>query len=220
MITPTRTNLLLLKDRVRSVRGSVEILVSRRQALIAELLQTSVPYLESRRRLRALYGTACSSLQASLALLGEDGMAALAFSGRRDYRITVGAKKLWGVPYKEISATESAVREVTDRGWDYRFTPPVVEEAASSFERIVDLLVALAEHDNKIRRLGREVQRTTRRMRVLEEKILPGLQERIKNIAQHIAERDRETHYRLKEFKRHRQRRGATGAYSSAGKED
>ena len=41
MIHPTRTNLLLLKEKSSSVSNSIGILKSRRQALIIEFLKTS-----------------------------------------------------------------------------------------------------------------------------------------------------------------------------------
>ena len=202
MIPPTRTNLLLLKDKVLSINNSIEILTARRQALIMELMQSSTPYLESRKKLGLLYGEAITRLAVAQALSGGDRLQAMALTAQRDLRVTVSAKSVWGLPYKEISPDESAVRSVTDRGYDFRLTTSAVEEAAFRFERVVDDVLALAEYENKIYRLGREIQKTTRRMRVLEEKILPQVKRQIKNIAGHIAERERETHYRLKEFKK------------------
>jgi len=202
MIHPTRTNLLLLKDKVLSINNSIEILTARRQALIMELMKSSTPYLESRKKLGILYGEAITRLAVAQAMSGGERVQALALTAQRDLRVAVSAKSVWGLPYKEIAPNESAVRSVTGRGYDYRFTTPALEEAAFRFENIVDDVLALAAYENKIQRLGREIKKTTRRMRVLEEKILPQVRRQIKSIAGHIAERERETHYRLKEFKK------------------
>jgi V/A-type H+-transporting ATPase subunit D len=48
----------------------------------------------------------------------------------------------------------------------------------------------------------------TRRVRVLEERVLPGLRADIKAIARHIGEREREAHFRLKRFKNSRRAPG------------
>ncbi len=194
MIHPTRTNLLLLKDKVLSINNSIEILTARRQALIMELLKSSTPYLESRKKLGMLYGEAITRLGVAQAMSGGDRVQALALSAQRDLRVAVSAKSVWGLSYKEIAPSESAVRSVTGRGYDYRFTTPALEEAAFRFETVVDDILALAAYENKIQRLGREIQKTTRRIRVLEEKILPRVKQRIKSIGGHIAERERETH--------------------------
>ncbi len=211
MIHPTRTNLLLLKDKVLSINNSLEILTARRQALIMELLQSSTPYLESRKKLGILYGEAITRLAVAQAMSGGDRVQALALTAQRDLRVAVSAKSVWGLSYKEITPRESAVRSVTGRGYDYRLTTPALEEAAFRFETVVDDVLALAEYENKIQRLGREIKKTTRRMRVLEEKILPQLKQKIKSIGGHIAERERETHYRLKEFKKAKNREQEEG---------
>jgi len=72
MIHPTRTNLLLLKEKSTSVLNSISILKSRRQALIIEFLKTSNPYLESRKAIRKLYGDSITRLFFSLGHEGED----------------------------------------------------------------------------------------------------------------------------------------------------
>jgi V/A-type H+-transporting ATPase subunit D len=206
MIHPTRTNLLLLKDKVVSVSNSIEILRSRRQALIMELLRSSTPYLESRKKLGVLYGEAITRLAVAQAMSGSDRIHALALSARRDFDVSVVPKTIWGLPYKEITPKESAVRSVARRGYDYGLTTPALEEAVYRFEKIIDDVVAAAEYENKIQRLGSEIKKTTRRMRVLEERILPQVRRQIKSIAAHLAEREREAHYRLKEFKKARSR--------------
>jgi len=43
--------------------------------------------------------------------------------------------------------------------------------------------------------------KTTRRIRVLEDKVLPDLKGHVKTISQHIGEREREAYCRLKRFK-------------------
>ena len=48
---------------------------------------------------------------------------------------------------------------------------------------------------------GEEIVRTTRRIKVLEEIILPGIKHQIRTIGQYIGEREREAFYRLKRVK-------------------
>ena len=201
MIHPTRTNLLLLKEKSSSVSNSITILKSRRQALIIEFLKTSTPYLESRRTIRKLYGDAIAHLFFSIGNEGEGMITSLAEAAEREFNIEVSRKKLWGLEYKEISPRESAVRALNERNYDTRFTTANLEEAVWRFERIVDVILDIAEYDNKLQRLSREIIQTTRRVRVLEERILPRLKKEIRFITQYLGERERETYYRLKQFK-------------------
>ncbi|HXX82270.1 MAG TPA: V-type ATP synthase subunit D, partial [Thermodesulfovibrionales bacterium] len=59
----------------------------------------------------------------------------------------------------------------------------------------------IATYESKLKRLGEEIVKSTRRIRVLEERLLPELTRQIKVISQYIGERERETYYRLKRFK-------------------
>ena len=201
MIHPTRTNLLLLKEKSSSVSNSIGILKSRRQALIIEFLKTSTPYLESRKSIRQLYGEGIVELFFSLGHAGESVIDSIGAVTAREFGVEITSRKLWGLEYKEISPRESAVRDITARNYDIRGTTANLEEATWRFEKIVDAIMDIAEYDNKLQRLSREIIQTTRRVRVLEERILPKLKRQIKSITQYLGERERETYFRLKQFK-------------------
>jgi V/A-type H+-transporting ATPase subunit D len=201
MIHPTRTNLLLLKEKSSSVSNSIGILKSRRQALIIEFLKTSTPYLESRKSIRQLYGVGIVELFFSLGHAGESVIDSIGAVTAREFGVEITRRKLWGLEYKEISPRESAVRDINARNYDIRGTTANLEEATWRFEKIVDAIMDIAEYDNKLQRLSREIIQTTRRVRVLEERILPKLKRQIKSITQYLGERERETYFRLKQFK-------------------
>jgi V/A-type H+-transporting ATPase subunit D len=201
MIHPTRTNLLRLKEKSSSVVNSIGILKSRRQALIIEFLKTSAPYLESRKTIRQLYGEGITELFFTLGHEGEVTVDSICGVTARDFGVQITTKKLWGLEYKEISPRDSAVRDINTRNYDFRITTANLEEATWRFEKIVDAILDIAEYDNKLQRLSREIIQTTRRVRVLEERILPKLKNQVKSIVQYLGERERETYFRLKQFK-------------------
>ena len=204
MIHPTRTNLLLLKEKSFSVTSSIGILKSRRQALIIEFLKTSSPYLESRRTIRQLYSEGVTELACSIGHDGREILDSISAVTAREFGVEIVTRKLWGLEYKEITPRASAVREPHERNYDIGWTTASLEECAWRFEKIVDIILNIAEYDNKLQRLSREIIQTTRRVRVLEERILPKLKEQIRAIAQYLGERERETYYRLKQLKERR----------------
>ena len=191
----------MLKEKSSSVSNSIGILKSRRQALIIEFLKTSNPYLESRKTIRKLYGDAINQLFFSIGCEGQDMIDSLTGVTARDFNIEISRRKLWGLEYKEISPRETAVRDINKRNYDSRFTTSNLEEAIWRFEKIVDVILDIAEYDNKLQRLSSEIIQTTRRVRVLEERILPRLKKEIKSITQYLGERERESYFRLKQFK-------------------
>ena len=85
------------------------------------------------------------------------------------------------------------------------------DRAARGFETALDAIVDTAPLQVRIRRLGAELQRTTRRINTLEQRVITQLQQEIAGIELRLQERDREEQFRLKRFKR-RVGRGLHGA--------
>jgi V/A-type H+-transporting ATPase subunit D len=201
MIHPTRTNLLMLKAKARAVINSVRILKARKQALIKEFLDTTRPFLRSRTEIRQIYSKAIRELILSLGREGQDSIESITAVSTRDFTVEITEKSVWGLKYKEVTANEPAVRDPGSRGYDYLSTTPHLENGIYLFEKIVDAMVELAAFESKLKRLGEEIVRTTRRIRVLEERVLPDYRIQAKMISDHIGERERETFCRLKRFK-------------------
>lgn len=201
MIHPTRTNLLLLKEKSRSVQNSNGILKARRQALIRELLATSAPFLASRDSVQATYGDAIRELALAQALEGGEMLNSLEAVAERDLGLEVSEGQVMGLRYREVSVRASLLRNLEERGYDYRTTTPRLEEALLHFEEILQAMLEIAAYESKLKRLSREVVRVTRRIRVLEERILPGLQQQVKSISRFLGEREREATFRLKRFR-------------------
>ena len=201
MIHPTRTNLLLLKEKSRSVVNSIGILKARKQALIKEFLAATVPFLRSREDIRKSYGKALRELAIALGHEGKDNIESIARATERDFGIDVIEKSIWGLRYKDILFHDVPVRDPDKRGYDERGTTMHLEEATGLFEKLLEFMLHIAQYESKLKRLGQEIMRTTRRIKVLEEMVLPGLKIQIKSIAQYIGERERESFYRLKRVK-------------------
>lgn len=201
MIHPTRTNLLLLKDKSRSVVNSIGILKARKQALMREFLAASLPFLRSREDIRKSYGKALRELALSLGHEGKDSIESIAIATERDFGIDVVEKSIWGLRYKDIIFHDVPVRDPDKRGYDEFGTTLHLEEGTALFEKLLESMLHIAEYESKLKRLGEEILRTTRRIKVLEEMVLPGLKIQIKTIAQYIGERERESYYRLKRVK-------------------
>lgn len=201
MIQATRTNLLLLKERRQAVLNCTGILKGRRQALIKKFLEVGRPLLASREETRDRYGRAIEELQQSIGREGEDYIESLALISERHLGVKVVEMNLLGLRYRDLEEAESASRSLVERGYDYPATTTHLEETMQLFETLVEEMLAMARYEGMFRRLGEELLRITRRIRVLEERVMPGLNSEIRVITQYLAERERESFYRLKLFK-------------------
>lgn len=201
MIHPTRTNLLLLKEKRQSVQNSTGILKARRQGLIRELLATSAPFLASRDKVQLTYGMAIRELAVSAGMEGQEFLDSIEAASVRDFGLEVREQSVMGLRYRDVRVQESPLRSMNERGYDVRCTTRRLEEALDHFERILEMMLEIAVYESKLKRLAEEVRRVTRRIRVLEERVMPALTGQVRAIAQFLGERERESCFRLKRFR-------------------
>ncbi|MCX7793767.1 MAG: V-type ATP synthase subunit D [Thermodesulfovibrionales bacterium] len=201
IIHPTRTNLLILREKATSVRNSISILKARRQALMREFLETAIPLLRSREEIRKTYGDAIAQLSLSKGHEGQEVINSISLITDKTISVELKEKSLWGLKYKELSYAESPLKMPEDRPYDHFSLTDHLEHSVEGFEKIVEAILEIANFESKTKRLGEEILKTTRRIRVLEERILPDLNKKIREIENYIAEREREAFYRLKLFK-------------------
>lgn len=207
IIHHTRTSLLLLKEKKSSVVNSIGILKARRQALIQEFLKTTGPFLRTRKEIMETYGSALDELSLTNGHMGKSGVKSISFAARRNIKVDISEKSIWGLKYKDVSVNEAPVREPDKRGYDFTSTTPHLEEGIHLFEKVLESMLDVAAFESKLKRLSEEIVKITRKTKVLEERIVPKLKFQIKTITQYIGERDRETYYRLKKFKEAYKRR-------------
>ncbi|MDH4310072.1 MAG: V-type ATP synthase subunit D [Gammaproteobacteria bacterium] len=210
MIHPTRTDLLQLEEKATSIANSVAILKARRQALIRGFLESVRPLVRSRDAIRRDYGIAIDELHLSEGHEGAAFVETLAALSEREVGVDIAERNLLGVRYRELVAFGPFVRMPPERAYDYTVTTPHLEEAVHRFESVLETVLEIAAFESKLKMLGEEILAVTRRVRVLEERVLPRLRTEIRSIVQFLGEREREAHYRLKKFKS--DRRG--GAFS------
>ncbi|UCE79143.1 MAG: V-type ATP synthase subunit D [Nitrospiraceae bacterium] len=201
MIHPTRTNLLILGEKALSVSKSIGILKARRQALIRELLHTTVPFLDSREEIRRIYGKALDELSVSLGYEKRETIDSIAVTSEQELMVEIIEKSIWGLKYRDIETDDSPVRNPQERGYDYSLTNLHLEECIYLFEKLVESMIGIAAFESKIKIISEEITKSTRRIRILEERRLPELKRQIKTISLYISEREREAHYRLKKRK-------------------
>jgi V/A-type H+-transporting ATPase subunit D len=209
MIHPTRTNLLRLREKTASVTNSVSILKARRQALIREFLASVGPFVRSRDAVKRRYELALEELHLTEGHEGAAFVEALAATSERDVGAEVEEVNLMGVRYRDLTVYGPFVRTPDERGHGYAATTPHLDESIHLFESIVEAMLEIATFESKVKTLGEETLQVTRRTRVLEERVLPGLESQVRAISQYLGEREREAYFRLKKFKDARARRAA-----------
>ena len=201
MIHPTRTNLLLLRERQKAVHKSLAILKARRQALIAEFLKLGEDYLDRHQYLADLYGRAIRELHAIREVEGETSLDAIALTTTPHRGVDTREGNVLGIPFLTIISEESLPRAATQRPFFARIHHPSLEQSFEYFEKLGQAIIEHAAIESRVRRLAAAIRETTRVMRTLEDRILPRQNSDITRIRFFLAERERESHFRLRKFK-------------------
>lgn len=199
----TRTALLLLKAGEEAAREGLSLLRGKREALVAELFSVVDKAVSARDRFSGELLAAEDALAVSLGVDGRAGVESAAFAARRDVPVLLVEKNLWGVRFPEIEA-RGVVRASDARGYAFPSVSPATNAAARGFERALDAAIGIVAYEGRVRRMGVEVRKATRRINVLTEAVLPRLGRRMRAVRLTLEEREREDAFRMKRFKKAR----------------
>lgn len=199
-LAATRLDLLRASRELRRVRHGAALVRRKREALVAELFRAARPALDLRDRITTASTEAAKALIDALAEHGRSGLAAMA-NPAREVAVDLTPGVVWGIPVSDVTSREPVSRSLDARGTAPAMTGPAAARAAARFERLTDLLVEAAPREQRVRRLGDAVSRTTRQMRTLEQRVAPRLERQIAQVRRQLEEREREDRIRLKRFR-------------------
>jgi V/A-type H+-transporting ATPase subunit D len=202
-VSPTRMNLLSRKSQLKIAFQGVDLLRKKRDALMEEFIKEAKNIAFSRTELEKNINKATSDLIMALAIDGSRMLRSVSFACDRDIFIKVKEKSIWGLKVLEVEKA-NIKRKVYERGYSLSSTSIRIDEVATSFEEIVEEVINIAPMELKLRRLGEEIRKTSRRINALEEILIPSLRREIKFIQESLSEREREDIYRLKKIKKKR----------------
>lgn len=204
---PTRQRLLELKGGYAASRKGLELLKSKREALMKEFFGVVDESVRMREALTELLSGAQKRLVVSRALYGDEALESFAHSAKRDVSLDINVKNIWGVNVPEIEDV------VLSRSLDARDISPVGEkagffQAARDFENAAGMMVKIASKEIKLSLIGEMIKSDTRKINAITEVLLPSMRTLVRSIERVLEEREREEVFRLKRYKK---MRGAPG---------
>ncbi len=200
-VSPTRMNLLGRKAQVSLAKQGVDLLKKKRDALVTDFFVVVKNSLASREQLNQTSQQAVELLNLAVAFEGRQPLESSALPGRRDIRLNVSEKNVWGIKIPEVSAG-SVVRDQFSRGYSPTAATSRSLKTADSFEQMIDLLIVVAGSETRLKRLGSEIKKTTRRVNALEQVVIPRIYREMSYIKGVLEQREREDIFRLKMIKK------------------
>ena len=196
-IAPTRSNLLQRRDQFRLANRGVDLLKRKRDALIGEFFGLVKESLAARRALAEASKEAYFSLFLANAWDGPEAVESLSLASKTELDVDIKVQNLYGVKVPQVLPPEFDT--------DLPFSPinagANTLNAAAEFRKLTEALIQVAATETRLRRIGEEIKKTSRRVNALEQVVIPGISVQIKNIRSVLDQRALEDVTVLKRIK-------------------
>ncbi len=184
-VNPTRMELLKQKQRLKMAHRAHDLLEDKRD----ELMQRFFPLLKEvrllRKETRERLNQAYADLRISKSLTSEAEIEESIVWPTVKSGLDISGYTMMRAPqFKLIMEGDLLCYGLYGSNWKLDFT-------LRSFPEILRLLVELAQKEEDLNRLAREIERTRRRVNALEHILIPRIQDTVKYITMKLEERER-----------------------------
>ena len=201
-VKPTRSELLKLKKQIKLAKSGHSLLKKKRDGLIMEFFELLKKAKTARTELAKSYTIAQNEINKARVVHSDLKLHSLGLSIIESPEVTLETKNIMGVRVPEIEVKKVGGKNFANRGMGVLSSSPLIDQAIEAHERVLELIVAVAEVETAMKKLLNEIKKTKRRVNALEFVKIPQLQEVERYIKGTLAEMERETFTRLKSVKR------------------
>jgi V/A-type H+-transporting ATPase subunit D len=196
-IAPTRSNLLQRRDQLRLAIRGADLLKRKRDALIGEFFGLVKVSLEARRELSKVSKDAYFSLFLAKAWDGPEAVESLSLASNTNLDLDIKVENIFGVKVPQVQPPTFST--------DLPFSPinagASTLDAAAQFRKLAEALTRVAATETRLRRIGEEIKKTSRRVNALEQLVIPGINAQIRDIRSVLDQRALEEVTVLKRIK-------------------
>ncbi|MBI5184733.1 MAG: V-type ATP synthase subunit D [Nitrospinae bacterium] len=205
----TKTNrieLIRLRKRRELVVKGISLLTSKRDALMIEFKGAVKDVRQIREKLDSQMAEASQALIMARAAEPHHLLAAASLASQKEISFEMSMKNVWGVRIPSARFPD-ARRNPFERGSAPGPRSLYVDESAGLFEEVINTLATSALAEQRLLEIGGAIKKATRRVNALEGKVKPEMENDINIIQTRLEEMGREETFRLKRFKRLKERR-------------
>jgi len=198
-VNPTRMELLEIRKKVILAEKGHKLLEEKRDALVEKFFTVIEKRNAFKKQVDAGFQDAFLSLIQAQMLLGEQQVDDLSQITADIGEISFEADNIMGVKIAKINTSQ--LRQPGQPSYGFSETCASLDDAYQKFNILLRLVISLAEVEENIQSLSVEIEKTKRRVNVLENSLIPKLYATIKYIEMQLDEREREDFFRRKRIK-------------------
>ncbi len=187
-IPPTKSNLLSIEHGLELAQEGFELLDQKRRILLIELMGRVAAARTAQKDVARQMAEAFEALSRAEMAGGSQAVAAQALAARSTHEVEVRSQRLMGI---NLPAVEAKIGPPQLRA-GFGTSPAATDEATTAFSEVLPAVAKLAEIENAVFRLARELKRTMRRVNALDKRFIPRYKETAKYIADVLEERERD----------------------------
>ena len=199
-VKPTRTELLVIKKKIAISESGYDLLKIKREGLIMSFFKILDDAKLIRKDLVEQHKLAREDITIAATVDGDMAVKTASFAMSMRPEIALSSRNIMGVPVPVIKGTKIK-RKLEDRGYGLIGTSPYINDAAKSYEHLLELIIKAAEIETTMKKLLDEIEKTKRRVNALEFKVIPQLKDAERFIELRLEELERENTFRLKRIK-------------------
>lgn len=199
-ITPTRSELIELKKKIKLSQSGHKLLKMKRDGLILELFEILDKAKGIRVEVEKQFAVASLKLAIAESVEGIVVVKSTAFALKDTPKLELVSKNVMGVVVPKITAS-SVHKRLDEHGYGIIGTSSRIDEAVDAYEILVEKIILAAEIETTMKKLLEDIEKTKRRVNALEFKVIPELTEAKDFIVLRLEEMERENTFRLKRIK-------------------
>lgn len=198
-VNPTRMELLEIRKKLTLAEKGHKLLEEKRDALVERFFDI----IEKRNKLSGemdeeFEGAFLSLIQAQM-IMGEKKVDDISRLTEDVGEISFENDNIMGVKIPKMNA--NGIKTIIKPTYGFFETCSKLDDAQSKFNALVSKLIQLADLEGGIKSLAVEIEKTKRRVNVLENTLIPKLYATRKYIEMQLEEREREDFFRRKRIK-------------------
>lgn len=198
LVAPTKSNLIKAKSSLELSEKGFELLDKKRNVLIREMMELVDKAKNIQDNIYKTLEEAYGALQVVNITMGINRVEDIALGSPMDENFEILIKSVMGVDIPTIKYDKAEVFP----SYGFHDTTPSLDKANEKFREVRYLIYELAEIDNSVFKLAKEIEKTRKRTNALEHIQIPKYKEQVKYIQEVLEEKDREDFFRLKRIKK------------------
>ncbi|MCD6480945.1 MAG: V-type ATP synthase subunit D [Thermoplasmata archaeon] len=195
-VTPTRMELLQIRKRKALAVKGHQLLSEKRDALVSSFFDLIKKRKKAREEMEKVVEEAYRAMMMAEMAMGEERVRDMAEKIAMERKVEVKGKNIMGINIPEFHLEAGEMPE-----YSMLSTTALMDEAVSKAMKMLDRVVEVASIEGSVQMLGREIEKTKRRVNALEYIFIPRLLNTLTYIERQLEEREREDFFRRKRIK-------------------